>query len=467
MAAMDRPHRRTWPAWLALLLIGVAACGGTNPSPSGSPSATASSATARPSASVSIAPSATASPSVALTRSGDLDLLLDRLRTIHPNPFLEEGETSFVARLEALRASADGLTDVGFTVGVMRLMGNRPRDGHSGAWAMAQPGTTIRALPLWLWEFPDGPRIVAAQPPLDDLIGARVTHVGHATIDEARAAVAPLVPRDNDSTLRGNLPIYLTLPDVAVELGLRTPGEPALTVELPDGSIREIDVEPVPIETMRDWIFEVYGGDYPDALPPDEDGPLVRRDIANAFWSTPLDGGGLYVAYNAITRTNAAGETIGSLEGTIRAASADADARLIVDLRNDGGGDNHTYGGMLGAVESFARDHPGRVALITGRGTFSAAGNFVTQLDIGEQRDAIHLVGEPPGGGLDMYGDVDVVTLPASRVVVLISTEYHEIAPGDDRLAVEPDIPIELTWADYAAGRDPVFDAAIEATSGD
>ena len=40
------------------------------------------------------------------------------------------------------------------------------------------------------------------------------------------ATVESLVPRDNPSSLRGNLPIYLTLPEVVEELGLVQPGDP-------------------------------------------------------------------------------------------------------------------------------------------------------------------------------------------------------------------------------------------------
>lgn len=54
-----------------------------------------------------------------------------------------------------------------------------------------------------------------------------------------------------------------------------------------------------------------------------------------------------------------------------------------------------------------------------------------------------------------------MVTLPATGIVVLISARYHERAPGDDRLALTPDRPAEVTWADYAAERDPVLGAAL------
>ncbi len=354
------------------------------------------------------------------------------------------------------------MTDAQFLVAVMRLMGARDRDGHSGAWAMAQPGTLLHAWPIWLWWFPDGPRVVAAKAPLDDLVGARLTRVGHATVEEAIAAVRPLVPRDNASNERANLPIYLTLPEVATELGLLASGDPALTFELADGSTREVTPQPEPIEAVRDWIFGVYGGEYPEALVPATDGPRWLRPTKEAFWTETLSRpAALYIGYRVVDSVSADGTTISDLADLVRTtAETEPATRVVVDLRRNGGGNNRTYFPFLDALRDAAAT-PGSVRLITGRATFSAAGNFVTELKVGPGGDGVRLVGEPPGGGLDMYGDVRVVTLPSSQLVVLVSSRYHEKAPGDDRLQIEPDVPVELTWADYAAGRDPVLEAAL------
>jgi hypothetical protein len=355
------------------------------------------------------------------------------------------------------------MTDTGFLVAVMDLMGHRDRDGHSGAWAMAQQNGWLHAWPIWLWDFPDGLRVVKAREPYADLIGARLTMVGGASVEDAIATVESLVPRDNPSTQRGNLPIYLTLPEVVEELGLIQPGDPALTFELLDGSTREVTPEPLAMEAFRDWIFAEYGGNYPEALPPNEEGPLYQRHHDLAFWSEAIKSpAGFYVGYNQVRRTSGS-QTINELANAITAAAAaDPDRPIVIDLRNNGGGDNNTFAPLRQAVEEVAHANPGGISLITGRATFSAAGNFVTDLMVGREKAGIRLIGEPPGGGLNIYGDVDVVTLPASKIVVLVSGDYHERAPGDPRLALTPDVPVEVSWADYVAGRDPVLEAALK-----
>jgi hypothetical protein len=408
-------------------------------------------------------PSIDPSQSVAAARRADLAYLVDQLKDIHPNPFLEEGEAGFMARVRAIEDRADTLTEAGFMVAVMDLMGHRDRDGHSGAWAMAQTGERLHAWPISLWEFPDGPRVVAAGDPDQDLIGARLIRVGNATVEAATTAVEPLIPRDNDSNLRANLPMYLTLPEVLDELGLRDPGGPGLTFELVDGSVRVLTSEPLPMPAFFQWVTGAYGIGFPTGLPPDDDGPHHLRNRDLAFWSEPLTGpSGLYVGYNEVRRTNEEGETIGGLAFDIlQAAPLERDQPFVIDLRNNPGGDNTTFRPLRDAVEQMARDRPGRVSIIAGRSTFSAAGNFVTDLLVGPERANMRLVGDSPGGGLNIYGDVRVVTLPASQIVVLISEDYHLRSRDDDRLALPPDIPVEVTWEDYVAGRDPVLEAAL------
>ena len=432
------------------VLIGllVAACAGAAPSTSVAP----------PSGASSSGPPASAAADVGAGRRADLDQLVERLDALHPNPFLDEGEAAFHARVDAVAARAGERSDAGFLVDVMGLMGHRDRDGHSGAWAMAQQRDRVHVLPVWLRDFPDGLRVVAARPPLADVVGGIVTSVGGRPVEEARRLVTPLVPADNDSNRRANLPMYLLVKEVVEELGIQQPGAAPLSLRFDDGTTRDVHVDAVPIGAFRDWLFSVYPR-YPTGLPPDDDGTRDRQRREEAFWTETLPDGTLYVAYHEVRSRSGGTLTIGWLAKQVQAA----EHGVVVDLRSNPGGDNTTYQAFLRAVREQAIKGPGRVALLTSRDTFSAAGNFVTELKVGEGGDDILLVGEPPGGGLDIYGDVATVTLKHSGIVVLISRRYHEKAPGDQRLEIEPDVPVEATWADAVAGRDVVLEAALDA----
>ena len=441
---------------LALVVFLVAACGsGTTPSPSTDTSATPP------------APSVSPSLDPAAARREDLEQLVERLDSTHPNPFLDEGEAAYRARVEAVAATAGQRSDAGFMVDVMGLMGHRDRDGHSGAWAMAQQGDRLHVLPLWLREFPDGLRIVTAKAPNEDLVGGVVTAVGGTPVDAARRLVTPLVPADNDSNRRANLPMYLLVDEVVDELGIQRPGAARLSLRFDDGTTRDVDADALPIGVFRDWIFGVYP-DFPTGLPPDEQGTRDRQRRDEAFWTEVLPDGTLYIAYQEVRRRSGPGGNSGMTIGALANAVRDAKGGVVVDLRVNPGGDNTTYGTFRDAVRDVAIARPRSVALLTSRDTFSAAGNFVTELKVGEGGEGILLVGEPAGGGLDIYGDVAAVTLEHTGIVVLISGRYHEMAPGDDRLQIEPDVPAEATWGDVMAGRDTVLDAALAAiTSGE
>ena len=134
--------------------------------------------------------------------------------------------------------------------------------------------------------------------------------------------------------------------------------------------------------------------------------------------------------------------------------------RLIVDVRLNGGGDNTTYGPLVDVLAAKKVNRRGRLYLLTGRATFSAAANFAAEID--RYTHAL-VVGEPTGGGVETYGDTFPVPLPTAGWTVHVAARYHERkkSPGDRRLAVEPDVRVELTSAQYFAGLDPVLARAL------
>jgi hypothetical protein len=133
-------------------------------------------------------------------------------------------------------------------------------------------------------------------------------------------------------------------------------------------------------------------------------------------------------------------------------------AGLVLDLRMNGGGDNSltpiVTSGILQRPELNTR---GRLFVIIGRATQSAAENLVNRLE--RDTNAV-FVGEPTGERPNMYGDPQTFVLPNNRLQVHIASLYwQDMGPRDHRDTTGPEIAAELTEDDYERGIDPAMEA--------
>jgi Peptidase family S41 len=181
--------------------------------------------------------------------------------------------------------------------------------------------------------------------------------------------------------------------------------------------------------------------------------PLYQRLGGRRYGITPLERGrAVYAAYNQTTYPGLIPSRL------LRLARKPKVRRVVIDLRLNGGGDNTSYGSLLAALRSRTINRPGKLVVLTSRVTFSAAGNFAADVD---RSTRARFFGEPTGGSPNNYGESQEIDLPTLGVTVFTATQWVEVAPGDTRLAIEPDVPVPLTAADYFAGRDPVLAAAL------
>ncbi len=141
-------------------------------------------------------------------------------------------------------------------------------------------------------------------------------------------------------------------------------------------------------------------------------------------------------------------------------AKQDDVARVVVDLRHNGGGDNTTLGPLDFALRDPAINRPGHLYVLIGRITFSAAANFATDL---EQETAATFAGEAMGGSPNLYGDTRRIELPYGGQALYMATRYWERStPDDQRITIEPEIRAVLSSDDYFGGRDPVLQAILD-----
>ena len=446
---------RTGRISLAFLMLVVAGCGGVV-----APSVAPPASSAAPASSVSaVAPSATPTLSPASSPSldrvagwrADIDALLAARESLHPDPWHGMPRADWIAAAEAVKARIPELTEDQALVELVRLAampGWTGRDGHTGIFLT--PGSGVHVYPLRLWRFSDGLVITAARAPHEDLVGSRITAIGGRPIDEVLRLVEPLSPRDNDSSLLAFAPRYAGVSEILAGLGVIDRAGPAVfSVVGRDGKARDVTIEPITVDEDVAW----HGGQ-PLRLPP-TDAPWLRDQEKTLWWSYLADHRTLFVQYNAVE-----GGINGIADEILARAKGDDVGRVVVDLRHNGGGDNTTMGHFEDVLRDPAINRPGRLVVLIGRITFSAAANFATDL---EQSSAATFAGEAMGGSPNLYGDAREVALPYGGQSVFVATRYWQRStPDDQRTTIEPDIAADLSSADYFAGRDPVMQAVFD-----
>jgi len=71
--------------------------------------------------------------------------------------------------------------------------------------------------------------------------------------------------------------------------------------------------------------------------------------------------------------------------------------------------------------------------------------------------------GEPSVGAPNQWGDNELVELPRAGLTIRVASSYwvYGRGPNDPRVAVAPDVAVNMTAADFFAGRDPVLARAL------
>jgi peptidase S41-like protein len=389
---------------------------------------------------LAFAPGATGAGS---SSASDIRNLVDEIEQRHPNPYHAISRAEFRGAAEDLATRAPSPTRSEQIVGVMRLMHMLgERDGHSGVFPFIQSNLSgLHAYPIRLWRFPEGLHVIRAQDP--GLVGARVVSVGGLSAAEVEARVRPLVPRDNEWSLLDHLPYFLVTAEVLEGIGVGA--APAWELELRDGTRRQVVLERISNAEYASTLLDSWWQLSRKA-------PLFIRLSHIEYGISVIDRGRvLYVSYNHVTQPGLVPQRL------VRLAKRKRVRKIVVDLRMNGGGNNTTYYDLVQALRNRRINRPDRLAVLIGRRTFSAAGNFAADVD---RMTRARFYGEPTGGAPSQWGDRSPIPLPSLGIESGTAIEYVG-DPSDTRVATMPQVSVEMTAADWFAGRDPILAAAL------
>lgn len=392
----------------------------------------------------------------------DLQYFATHMEQTHQNLFHTMKREQFQAELKNLDQKIPSLSYDEILVELMRIVA-RVGDGHTHPRLLQQFNSVY---PLRLYLFKDGLFVRAATPDYREAVGARVLKIGNASATEALKRVREIAWHDNDMGVKALSPQLLVVPEILKGLHLTNSMTTAFVLEK-DGRQTTLELKPsVPIiNVLRDpsWIDARAAAKLAT--------PLWLRDRHNNFWFEHLkEPNLLYVQYNEVqdkpAHGGAAAETVEAFFNRVfEYIETNKVDKLVLDLRLNGGGNNYLNLPLtIGAIKSRVNQR-GKLFVIIGRDTFSAAQNAVNEL---EKYTKAIFVGEPTAGRPNHFGDARPVQLPNSKIVIQASTLWwQDLDPRDRRPWTAPEIAAEMTSADYFANVDPAMNAILDFRPGE
>ena len=395
----------------------------------------------------------------------DLRFLQDTVHEDYPFLFDKITAARFDEMVEELHAAIPGLEPHEIVAGLARIVSSF-RYGHTQLSWTGSP-VEVRSVPLNLYSFRDGIWVEGAHRDCAPALGARIAEVEGLPVDEALAAVRPLVPAENDQYFRAHGLRFLLIPEALHAQGVTSELKDTVTLTLTrGGETFEETFGTVPATRFPRPYGFVRPGDGWSSVREGAPEPLYLRNLDRIYELEHLpEHKTLYVRHSQIQ--DDPDEPIPQFYARVfEFIEANDVERLVLDLRLNGGGNNYKNKPIVtGILRCSQIDQPGRLFVIIGRRTFSACQNLVNELD--NYTNAI-FVGEPTSENVNFFGDNRRVVLPHSRTPVFLSFAWwQDKPPWENADWLAPDFAVEPSFADHRAGRDPVLQAILELASED
>jgi hypothetical protein len=384
----------------------------------------------------------------------DVRFLAREIKRMHYSPYRAISSAELDREIEKISAAIPSLTDFEITTRLKRLM-REIGDGHTYAEAAFEyDDKHQQSLPVLFAYFEEGIYITAVTSGHEDLLWARVVKFDQTPVEKVYKSLVEITPQDNPVRPKSLSPQYMRYPQILKGLGLVIdPSKADLTVVDRTGTERVVTLE-VGVKSVaaNEWIRKPaeFQGEW----------PLYLQNRFDLYWFKYFPGTKiLYFQYNGVGRKSDESPEVfaARLSEFIQQNNIE---KLIVDLRWNGGGNVFLSKPIFQAIAGATKlNQSGKLFVIAGRHTFSAAMIFAAQL---ERYTPAIFVGEPTGSSPNFVGETNFVTLPYSKIRVSISNLYWENSTAmDHRIWIDPKINIPVRFDDYKHGSDPALDAIL------
>lgn len=378
----------------------------------------------------------------------DLDSLDQLIQSKHATPFWVSSKKEYSSVLKAVRKElkTKATTNEQKIIALMQVIA-ATHDGHS---SLRGRYDYFGYLPITFQWFGDDVHIVRTSDQYEAALGGKILSIDGNPLNKVLEKLKSVVPHSTKDRFKKFSPYYLHLPGLLYGLGIAKQKDQIelkyLSTKGKQASITFRSMSEEEEEQARFISIEPPGGR-----------PLYRQKEEDDYWFTYLEKEQiLYLKFNRVA--SAKEESIWQFAARFKVFLDSLPVqKTIVDIRDNGGG-NSSFGLPIWEILKYHPkvDQAGKLFVFTGFKTYSAAIQFANIVEL--QTKAI-FVGEPIGGRPNHPGDGEAYVLPHSKVKVLLSSLYHiSTFDQDERLCIQSDFPITLTFPDFLTGTDPLLD---------
>ncbi|MDR3563894.1 MAG: S41 family peptidase [Negativicutes bacterium] len=375
----------------------------------------------------------------------DLDQLATELPMLHKNLFFHQEKDQFNASITTLKNHVEDMDIYTIVMEIARIVA-AIGDAHT---SVTLP--RYNRLPFECYWFQEGIFITATLPEGKDLLHHKIVSIDGMPIDHVVERLSSIVSHENQGFLMSQLPDFLICADILFGLTISHHNKSVkIMLENQDNQQREVTLATIKYEDWQSAILQVQDEGYGEL-------PLYRRNSEKYFWSEfdPTQKL-LYINYNNCKDMPTA--TIREFSRQlIKEIKSNAEIKsMVIDLRNNGGGNSELFKGFLKWLSTFGRlNRQGSLFVIVGRDTFSSA--LLNTYYLKFHTQAVFL-GEPTGGKPNHYGEVKYLSLNSSGLYIRYSTKYYEHVDDDNLPSFMPDVSFAISFADYRQHIDPCID---------
>lgn len=381
--------------------------------------------------------------------------------------FTPATRSSYLQQIAGLEAHVHTLDDPHLIVRLAKAVALAD-NAHTRLY-LVRTRTVVRQYPIRLWWFRKELRVIRATSEHSDLLGCEVVKIGEHSATEALRRVTPLY--SGSETWAEYMSAYtLTSAEILRGLDLVPDMNHARWTFRCANGPRSVELEPMPLRKL-DRTIEAWPNLAPRPLEPEQG--LVGLQLAsvpaylshldkNYWFEVQADSDLLYFQFNRCA--DQADEKIPEFGARLQSVWRDPKAHaMVVDLRFNTGGNLDLARDLMAHLQEEAAGRP--VYVITGRATFSAGLYHAAQW---KQWGKAIFIGEPAGDRLDFWSEGGNINLPNSGIAIHFANAFHSYSrkeypgrkPYFEDLSIDslaPDYPVSVSFADYAAGRDPAM----------